>query len=82
VDTSAGDPALRGPVLLAFSWARGTASIGGPIIAGLLYERSREKETQLYGGHGFMNLTIFVGSIMLATSVVAAGTAWRKNHKR
>jgi hypothetical protein len=32
------------------------------------------------GGHGFINVTIFVGSMMFATGFIATGTARWKAH--
>ena len=61
METSDDDPALRAPVFLALAWSRGIAAIIGPVIAGSLYDRSHDKEVRLYGGHGFVNVTIFVG---------------------
>ena len=81
VETSEGDPSLRAPVFLGLAWSRGIAAIVGPIIAGSLYDRSRDKESRLYGGHGFINVTIFVGVMMFATGFLGAGTSWWKNHR-
>jgi hypothetical protein len=81
VETSDGNPSLRAPVFLGLAWSRGIAAIVGPIIAGVLYDRSREKESRLYGGHGFINVTIFVGTMMIATGFLGVGTAWWKTHR-
>jgi len=67
--------------MVGFAWSRGLAAILGPIIAGSLYDRSRDKESQLYGGQGFMNVTIFVGVMMCTTSFLGASSAWWKAHR-
>jgi hypothetical protein len=81
VETSDGNPALRAPVFLGLAWSRGIAAIVGPVIAGSLHDRSRDKESRLYGGHGFINVTIFVGVMMLATGFLGAGTALWRSHR-
>jgi len=81
VETSEGDPSLRAPVFLGLAWSRGIAAILGPVIAGSLYDRARDKEAKLYGGHGFINVTILVGTMMFATGFLGIGTAWWKTHR-
>lgn len=81
VETSDGDPSLRAPVFLGLAWSRGIAAIMGPVIAGGLYDRRRETEIKLYGGHGFGNVIIFVGIMMFATGFLGAGTAWWKKNR-
>lgn len=48
------------------------------MIAGTLYDRSKEGESRLYGGHGFINVVVLVGAIMFATGFLDVGTAWWK----
>lgn len=81
VETSDGDPSLRAPVFLGLAWSRGIAAIVGPVIAGALYDRSKEKQSRIYGGHGFVNVIVFVGVMMCATAFLGAGATWWKKYR-
>ena len=81
VETSDGDQSLRAPVFLGLAWSRGIAAIVGPVIAGALYDRRKEGESKLYGGHGFVNVIGFVGAMMFATGFLGVGTAWWKKSR-
>jgi len=72
VDTSVRDPGIRSPILPAFASARRLTAIIGPIVTGLLCERSREKKIRLCGDHGLLDLTIFVGAMAFGK-----GCRWR-----
>lgn len=42
------------------------AEIVRPVIARSLDDRSQEKELRIYSGRGFINVSIFVGLVMMA----------------
>ncbi|KDR67204.1 hypothetical protein GALMADRAFT_232213 [Galerina marginata CBS 339.88] len=64
-----------------FAVVKGIAAIVGPIIAASLHDRSNHAKT-VYGGFGFRNVEIFVGSMAAATSVGAIVLLFYSTSKR
>ncbi|KZT57501.1 hypothetical protein CALCODRAFT_496142 [Calocera cornea HHB12733] len=54
---------------------KGLAAIVGPVIAGTLYNPADAATPSIYGLFGFGKVTLFVGSMMLATAL-AGVAAW------
>lgn len=79
-DVDRSSPALTSLVMSFFSVPRGIAAIVGPSIAGSLYQFSKSGDTSKYGGHGFKGVTLFVGTLLMATvcSSVVSGFMRRR----
>ncbi|ORY74135.1 major facilitator superfamily domain-containing protein [Protomyces lactucae-debilis] len=77
--SSAVDPEISGTIFLAFAYFKGTASIIGPTVAGVLYSSHQSgkvsKDDSDYGRHGFEKVTLFVGSMMLVATLISTGIA-------
>lgn len=77
--SSAVDPEISGTIFLALAYFKGTASIIGPTVAGVLYSHHTSakpsSDTSDYGRHGFEKVTLFVGSMMVVASFIASSIA-------
>ncbi|KAG8689256.1 hypothetical protein FRC11_003531, partial [Ceratobasidium sp. 423] len=51
------------------SMAKGLAAIIGPLIAAALHHPEQAAMKSTYSGYGFRDVTLFVGSMMVATAV-------------
>ena len=59
--------------LPSFFFAKGIASVLGPIIAGSLRQAGEGPST--YAGYGFTDVILYTGSLMAASSLAIIGTA-------
>ncbi|CAE6425563.1 unnamed protein product, partial [Rhizoctonia solani] len=51
-----------------FSMAKGLAAIVGPLVAAALHHPEQAATRSMYSGYGFRDVTLFVGSMMVATA--------------
>ncbi|CAE6503032.1 unnamed protein product [Rhizoctonia solani] len=56
------------------SMAKGLAAIIGPLVAASLHHPEQAAMRSTYSGYGFRDVTLFVGSMMVATAVGGVGT--------
>ncbi|KAH7322169.1 major facilitator superfamily domain-containing protein [Rhizoctonia solani] len=56
------------------SMAKGLAAIIGPLVAALLHHPEQAAMRSTYSGYGFRDVTLFVGSMMVATAVGGMAT--------
>ncbi|KAH7322172.1 major facilitator superfamily domain-containing protein [Rhizoctonia solani] len=57
---------------------KGIAAVIGPLIAAALYHPEQASVKNTYSGYGFRDVTIFVGTMMVATAAGGVATKWAK----
>ncbi|CAE7198992.1 unnamed protein product [Rhizoctonia solani] len=57
---------------------KGIAAVIGPLIAAALYHPEQAAVKNTYSGYGFRDVTIFVGSMMVATAAGGVATKWAR----
>ncbi|CAE6466088.1 unnamed protein product [Rhizoctonia solani] len=57
---------------------KGIAAIIGPLIAAALYHPEQASIKNTYSGYGFRDVTIFVGTMVMATAAGGVATKWVK----
>ncbi|KAF8703642.1 Major Facilitator Superfamily, partial [Rhizoctonia solani] len=57
---------------------KGVAAIVGPLMAAALYHPEEAAVRNTYSGYGFHDVTLFVGSMMVATAAGGVVTKWAK----
>ncbi|KAJ1301970.1 hypothetical protein OPQ81_000807 [Rhizoctonia solani] len=57
---------------------KGVAAIIGPLIASALYRPEEAAVRNTYSGYGFRDVTLFVGSMMVATALGGVAAKWAK----
>ncbi|ELU45213.1 MFS_1 domain-containing protein [Rhizoctonia solani AG-1 IA] len=61
---------------------KGVAAIVGPLMAAALYHPEEAAVRNTYSGYGFHDVTLFVGSMMVATAAGGVVTKWVVNWPR
>ncbi|EUC60949.1 MFS-1 domain protein, partial [Rhizoctonia solani AG-3 Rhs1AP] len=57
---------------------KGIAAVTGPLIAAALYHPEQAAVRNTYSGYGFRDVTVFVGSMMVATAAGGVATKWAR----
>ncbi|KAG8689254.1 hypothetical protein FRC11_003529, partial [Ceratobasidium sp. 423] len=57
---------------------KGVAAVIGPLIAAALYHPEEAAVRNTYSGYGFKDVTLFVGSMMVATAAGGVAAQWAK----
>ncbi|CAE6530909.1 unnamed protein product [Rhizoctonia solani] len=57
---------------------KGVAAVIGPLIAAALYHPEEVTVRNTYSGYGFKDVTLFVGSMMVATAAGGVAAQWAK----
>ncbi|KAG8738077.1 hypothetical protein FRC12_016919 [Ceratobasidium sp. 428] len=72
-------------VMGCLSAIKGIAAVVGPLVAAALHRPHESSVKSAYSGYGFTQVTLFVGSMMVATAVgglasrLTAARSWRMN---
>lgn len=69
-------------IFCCFGISRGVASVAGPIIATSLYNPLDSAIPAAWGGYGFKNVTIFVGTMAFASALGGVALGFVKRFRK
>lgn len=78
VEVAGADQSAVSNIFGFFSMTKGVAAIVGPLIAAALHHPEEAASRSTYSGYGFRDVTLFVGSMMVATAVGGLSTRLAK----
>lgn len=78
VEVAGADQSAVSNIFGFFSMTKGVAAIIGPLIAAALHHPEQAASRSTYSGYGFRDVTLFVGSMMVATAVGGFSTRLAK----